>query len=136
MKQSYKWIFALLLSIFFLQGCSQSLNAEVVEEAIDAPSTKEVAKTEGTSFEEVTLKVEDYIIGNSHTYHFNGFIGEDTLVFQSQNNVDDSEVLNIYHPAKVGYTFTFKNMGKIVEAEIINFDRTPGYITLKLEMKQ
>jgi len=125
MKSSYKWVVALFLSFVFLQGCSQSN----VNSTVSAESNKKPI------YQEITLKVEDSVKGEHYAYFFNGFIGDDTLAFQSHKFLD-GKIRNIYHPAKVGYTFTFKNMDEVVVAEIINLDRDPGFITLKLEMKQ
>lgn len=79
---------------------------------------------------EITLYVENVIFANPtrNNYVFNGFLGEDTLVF---GKLSYYKVIDILHPAKIGYKFRLQEEGDI-EYEIIDFNRDKGFIKLKV----
>ena len=124
MKRIVTVILLSLLTLFVLQGCS---SPETTVEASITPTSNQ------SLYQAVTLKVEDSLKGEKFHYYFNGFVGNDTLAFQSFER-KDGDILNAYHPAQLGYTFTFKHLDEVKKAEIVHFDRTSGTVTLKLEM--
>lgn len=95
---------------------------------IIANSNKNISETKENNGQVITLHIEDEIKNekNLQEYIFNGFIGEDTLSFETKSSIS----FQSYHPAIKGYKFTMKNI--YVTAEIIDFSRKKGTVTLKI----
>lgn len=81
--------------------------------------------------QEVTLRIEDLLVGEHYHYQFAGFLNDETLAFEVSYG---HTVKTSYHPAKIGYKFRFKEMN--ATSEIIDFNRDEGYVTMKVESKK
>jgi hypothetical protein len=106
--------------LLLLSGCSDNVSSEEI--------TTNHSKNSVPISQELTLYVEDYIMqGDKYSYAFTGFIGEDTLTFKMPDGYGS---VNVFYPAKVGHTFTLKNLDEL-KFEILEFNREEGYVKLK-----
>lgn len=130
MKKRYGIGLFLLMVALFLFGCSEQGSETKHQGTKNQVSNLVTEKT-------IVLKTEGKLIYNRNDddYVFNGFIGKDTLSFQQEIYWYQNSGYNydIYQPAVIGHTFSFKNID--AKIEIIDFNRKKGTVTLKLTKK-
>lgn len=129
MKKRYGIGLFLLMVAFFLFGCSEQGSGTKHHGTKNQVPNLVTEKT-------IVLKTEGKLIYNRNDddYVFNGFIGKDTLSFQQEKYwYQNSYNYDIYQPAVIGHTFSFKKID--AKIEIIDFNREKGTVTLKLTKK-
>lgn len=127
MAMKIKRLLLIGISALFLvlAGCSNEPHLE---------GEGETSNTEEAVFKEktLTLEIEKEIFFLGTKYRFIGFANEDTIVFEKAG----SEVYRqIYHPADVGYTFSF-GASPEWSFEIVEANRSEGVIKLKMTEKR
>lgn len=121
----YKFCAVLILFLFILSGCVDTAEIE------ESNKGQEVTIIQD---KELILKPEDRIEfedeeGYQKLYYFNGFINKETMSFSLYGLYHD---VPIYQPARVGYTFEFKNI-KGYKFTILEINYEENYIRLKSE---
>lgn len=123
--------FLFVMSLLILQACSAESTPPSQDETSIKESKEAIETAKNTTFQEVTLHIEQEINETViDGYVFGGFIGEDTFVLTTDKG---DNTFSYYHPAKIGYTFELKELRKVKSAEVLDFNRDEGYITLRLE---
>lgn len=118
MRKIYLLLVILVLSLL-MTACAEAGDAII--------GSEDAIKDGDIIIQEVTLYPEDKIFEQSEAsyYAFNGFLSDETLSFQT-----DLNLIN-YQPAVKGTEFQMKYLN--LKAEIIDFDREKGFVTLKIQ---
>lgn len=140
MNRYIKLISIVSLFTLLLVGCSQASTSEPTSaEPTIAENNKESIEKSVVVTKELIIRVQDIVkvspksnndfFSRIHDYVFNGFMGEDTLVFEGESSNDDEDT-TVFVPAKVGHKFTFKEVPYTFE--ILEFNRDEAYLKVKV----